>query len=322
MAKIQLHKELRLRGAMLKLFALPQSRGASMFMYKLTKTLHGKHGKKLRYEQIYVPREDGTQLRVCVYSPFEKKQNAPGLLWLHGGGYAIGAPEQDETAYIERFIDWGAAVVVAPDYTKSVIAPYPAALNDCYAALLWLRDNGKNYGTRPDQLFIGGTSAGGGMTAALSLYARDKGEASIAFQMPLYPMIDDRPTQSNTGNNAPLWNSKANDLAWQIYLGDLYRTDKTPCYAAAARAEDYGGLPPTCTFVGDIEPFYDEVTAYAENLRKAGVPTHFKVFPGCFHAFDGVSPKSSVAKEAVKLLEDSFKHAVNNYFAKQPLTYE
>jgi acetyl esterase/lipase len=286
-------------------------------MYKLTAILRGKHGKKLRYEQIFIPRKDETLLRVCIYSPFEQKQSAPGLLWLHGGGYCIGAPEQDETAYIERFIDWGAGVVAAPDYMKSVIAPYPAALDDCYAALLWLRDNGVKYGMRGDQLFIGGTSAGGGLTAALSLYARDKKEVAIAFQMPLYPMIDDRPTKSNTGNTAPLWNSKKNDLAWRMYLGNLYRTAQTTCYAAAARAKDYSGLPPTCTFVGDIEPFYDEVSAYVENLRKAGIPIHFKVFPGCFHSFDGVCRKSSVAKEASQLLEDSFKCATLNYYAKQ-----
>jgi acetyl esterase/lipase len=276
--------------------------------------MRGKHGNGLSYEQVYLQREDGTQLRICVYSPRKPIQNAPGLLWIHGGGYSIGVPEQDEKAYIKRFIDWGAGVVVAPDYTKSVEKPYPAALNDCYAALLWLRDNGEKYGINRSQIFIGGDSAGGGLTAALSLYARDKGEVSVAFQMPLYPMIDDRPTSSNIGNNAPLWNSASNELGWRLYLGPLYGKVDVPCYAAPARSTDYSALPPTFTFVGDIEPFYDETVTYIENIRKSGVPVHFKVFEGCFHAFDMVCPKTNVAKEAAALLETTFKYAVTHYF--------
>jgi len=316
--RIQLHPELRRKGAMLKLFALPVGERAAKFMYKLTTTMRGKHGKALKYEQVYLPRPDGSLLRLCVYTPLEPRSNAPGLLWIHGGGYSIGVPEQDENAYIKRFIDAGAGVVAAPDYTKSIVKPYPAALEDCYAALLWLKDSGAKYGMRSDQIFIGGDSAGGGLTAALSLCARDKGEVAVAFQMPLYPMIDDRPTGSNTGNHAPVWNSKANDLGWKLYLGGLYGTADVPCYAAPSRTGDYSNLPPTCTFVGTIEPVYDETEVYVENLRKAGVPMHFKVFDGCFHAFDMICPKTSVGKEAAKLLMSSFKHAIKNYFAPQP----
>jgi acetyl esterase/lipase len=314
MSKAEIHPELRIRGTLLRMFALPVGEKANKFMYNLTTKLRGRHGKSLRYEQIYIPRPDGTELRVCVYSPFEPRKNTPGLVWIHGGGYSIGVPEQDENAYVKRFIDAGAGVVVAPDYTKSVIKPYPAALDDCYSALLWLRDNGEKYGMRSNQIFIGGDSAGGGLTAALSLYARDKGEVAIAFQMPLYPMIDDRPTASNTGNDAPVWNSRANNLGWKLYLDGLYGSGNVPAYAAPARCADYGALPPTCTFVGSIEPFYDETVAYVENLHKAGVPAHFKVFDGCFHAFDMICPKASVSKEAGELLMSAFKYAIEHYF--------
>jgi acetyl esterase/lipase len=317
MAKIKLHPELRFRGNILRVFALPVSKRAIKVMYKLTTTMRGRHSGNLRYEQIYITRSDGTQLRVCVYTPMNPALSAPGLVWIHGGGFSVGTPEQDEKVYIKRFIDWGAGVVVAPDYTKSVEKPYPAALEDCYAALLWLRDNGTRYDMRPDQLFIGGDSAGGGLTAALSLYARDKGDVKVAFQMPLYPMIDDRPTASNTDNKAPVWNSKVNELGWRLYLGDLYGKPDVPCYAAPSRATDYSNLPPTFTFVGDIEPFYDEVVIYAENLRKHGVHVDFKVFEGCFHAFDMICPKTNVAKEAAALLKTVFQYAVNNYFAEQ-----
>ncbi len=150
------------------------------------------------------------------------------------------------------------AVVVSPYYTLSVDKPYPAALDDCYVSLLWLKDNGERYGVRSDQIFIGGDSAGGGLTAALSLYARDKGEVNIAFQMPLYPMLDDRTTVSSSDNMAPVWNEKSNENGWELYLGGLYGMADVPAYAAPARATDYSGLPPTCSFVGSVEPFLDE----------------------------------------------------------------
>jgi acetyl esterase/lipase len=243
----------------------------------------------------------------------------PGILWIHGGGYAIGVPEQDE-GFIQRFIDESGAVVIAPDYTLSGEKPYPAALDDCYAALLWLRDKGERYGMRSDQIFIGGDSAGGGLTAAVSLLARDKGDVNIAFQMLLYPMLDDRPTATSKENYAPLWNTKSNYNAWKLYLCQRYGSSDVPAYAAPARATDYSGLPPTCSFVGSVEPFRDETETYIQNLQEAGIKVAFKLFDGCFHAFDMVCGKSKIGKEATSFLMENFKYATQNYFAEQPKT--
>jgi acetyl esterase/lipase len=279
--------------------------------------MKGKCRSELKYEQIFIPRPDGSKLRLCIYSPLSPKINVPGLLWIHGGGYGLGTPEQDE-AFIKRFVDASGCVVISPDYTLSIDKPYPAALDDCYAALLWLKENGGKYGARDDQLFVGGDSAGGGLAAAVSLYARDKGEVAIAFQMPLYPMIDDRmDTESATDNNAPLWNSKSNRIGWTLYLGDLFGKDDVPAYAAPARADDFSRLPPTCTYVGSVEPFRDETVAYIKKLRSNGVPVSFKIFEGCFHGFDLVCPKSNAAREAVGFLMDGFRYAAKNYYAGQ-----
>ncbi|GHU67187.1 esterase [Clostridia bacterium] len=279
------------------------------------KWMRGFHSRKLRYEQKYISRSDGTKLRLCVYSPLTPRENVPGLLWIHGGGFAIGVPEQDEV-YIRRFVEASGCVVVSPDYALSPDAPYPAALNDCYSALLWLADKGAAYGMREDQIFVGGDSAGGGLTAALSLFTRDRGEVKIAFQMPLYPMLDDRPTASNTDNHAPIWDSAANDMCWKLYLGAQYRTADASAYAAPARAADYSGLPPTCTFVGSVEPFRDETTAYIERLREAGVRVHFREFEGGYHAFDTLAPKAGISKEASAFLMDAFQYAVQHYFTE------
>ena len=131
---------------------------------------------------------------------------------------------------------------------------------------------------RRDKIFVGGNSAGGGMTAALTLYARDRGEVNIAFQMPLYPMLDDRPTKTSKNNDAPVWNTKSNIAAWKLYLGDDYGTDMVSKYAAPARETDFSGLPPTLTFIGSIDPFLAETKSYVEALRAAGVPVEFRIF--------------------------------------------
>ncbi len=209
--------------------------------------------------------------------------------------------------------------MVAPEYTHSTKAPYPAALEDCYAALLWLKQNAARLGVRPDQLMVGGVSAGGGLAAALAIYARDKGEVAIAFQLPLYPMLDDRMmTASARDNDAPMWNTRSNEAAWKLYLGDLYGSDNVPAYAAPARLTDAVGLPPAFTFVGGIEPFCDETVLYFQMLRASGVNAECTVFDGCFHAFNKIGPYTTPAKEAEAALREHFKYAAEHYFAPQP----
>ncbi|WNB84814.1 alpha/beta hydrolase [Cellulomonas sp. ATA003] len=238
------------------------------------------------------------------------------VLWIHGGGYAIGTPEQSR-ATAERLVAASGCVVVLPDYRLSTEAPYPAALDDCEDALRWLRDSAAGLGVADDQLMVGGESAGGGLAAALTLLARDRGEVAIAFAMPLYPMIDDRPTGSSRDNGAPVWNTATNEGAWDLYLGAL-RGGDVPTYAAPARAEDLRGLPPTLTFVGDAEPFHDEVVDYVRRLRDADVPVTSTVYPGAFHGFDLVAPWAPVSRQARAFLLDGFRHAVATLRAPQP----
>ncbi|MGY1773670.1 alpha/beta hydrolase [Blastococcus sp. SYSU D00813] len=266
--------------------------------------------------QRWATRRDGSPLRLVVVRPAVPRQGVPGVLWIHGGGYAIGTPEQS-LATARRLVTVSNAVVVLPDYRLSVDAPYPAALDDCYDALLWLRDSAGELGVADDQLVVGGESAGGGLTAAVTLLARDRGEVAVAFQLPLYPMIDDRPTASSRDNTTPVWNTNTNTAAWDLYLGDL-RGGDIPPHAAPARAADLAGLPPTLTFVGDIEPFHDEVVDWCERLRAAGVPVTYEVYPGAFHGFDLVAAAAPVSRKARAFLLDGFRDHLARYRAAQP----
>ncbi|MGQ7296968.1 alpha/beta hydrolase [Quadrisphaera sp. KR29] len=260
-------------------------------------------------------RTDGTALDVVVVTrPGSTARQRPGILWLHGGGYSAGS-HRGELVAMKHLLDLTDAVVVSPDYRLSKQAPYPAAVDDCYQTLLWLKQNASDLGVRSDQLIVAGGSAGGGLTAATTLMARQRGEVRIAFQMPLYPMLDDRTTPSSRDNDAPVYDAVTNDSNWRIYLGELYGTASIPSTAAPARETDYSDLPPTITFVGSIEPFRDETVTYVENLRAAGVPVAFLEVEGAWHGFDSIASWTKVARRANAWRDEQFKRFLTTYFA-------
>lgn len=256
-------------------------------------------------------------IKILIFRPTASKKEpmkTPGILWIHGGGYATGMAEM---AYFSRplaLVKKYGAVVVCVNYRLSLEAPYPAALEDCHSALCWLKNHSQELGINDSQIMVGGESAGGGLTAALCMYARDKGTVNIAYQMPLYPMLDDRDTDSSRDNHAPVWNTKRNHSAWKLYLKGLA---EIPPYAAPARQTDYRGLPPAYTFVGDIEPFYCETLTYIANLRKAGVEAKVDVYPRWFHAYDMFLQFMPMAKLAVSRFEKQYRYAAKHYFAPQ-----
>lgn len=310
-------RELRWAGRIMRLLLRPSTPAAFRRLDWLSRRLlQGRKAEGLQVTQAWIPRRDGGRLRIVIYRSLHSGTRIPGMVWAHGGGYLMGLPEQDIATY-SRLIAASDCVIVAPDYRVGSQAPYPAALDDCYDTLLWLKQQAAELGVRDDQIAIAGMSAGGGLTAALTLRARDRGEVQVAFQMPLYPMIDDRMrTESATDNEAPVWNSALNKLAWQVYLGELYGNDVPP-YAAAARALDYRGLPPTCTFVGELEPFRDETMQYVSNLKAAGVPVAFELYQGAYHGFDVIAPKAAISRSATAFFVEWFRFAVQNYFAPQ-----
>lgn len=313
-----IHPQLRMTGTLMKLIFPCFTEKTFRRITKMMSGMKGRHPKDMHYSQEIIQTGENPSLRVCIYQPLEKQATPkPGILWIHGGGYGLGIPEQD-AGFIKEFVKYG-CTVIAPDYRVSVIAPYPAALNDCYTALLWMKEHGAEYNINSDQLMVGGDSAGGGLTAAVCIYARDHHEVSIAFQMPLYPMLDDRMTTSSSRNNdAPVWNTKSNENGWKLYLGGLYQTDKVSPYAAPARLKDFSHLPPAFTYVGTIEPFHDETVRFFAQLKQAGIWSVCREYKGCFHAFDLMAPKSAPAKDARKQLNKAFLYAAGHFYIAQP----
>jgi len=311
--------ELRVAGLAARAFMRP-SEGLFRLARRLDRRMHGADVPGLECEQRWVDSlDEGVRVRVRTYRRPGRSTGAglPGVLFLHGGGYVFGSPEQFAPVY-RMLLQTRDCVIVAPDYRKSFEAPYPAALHDAYGSLLWLKARAAELGVRDDQLLVVGMSAGGGLTAAVCLLARDRRDVRVAHQMPLYPMIDHRMiTASSRDNDAPVWGSRHNRIAWDLYLGPLARGD-VPKYASPALETDFAGMPPATTFVGELDPFLDETLAYAEGLRAAGVPIELRRYAGCYHGFDIIRSGSKVGRAANQFLCDRFAVAVDHDFAKQP----
>jgi acetyl esterase/lipase len=235
-----------------------------------------------------VPGRDGDpDVRVRVYQRVDRAPGAAAMLWIHGGGMVFGSVEGDDFMCRTWASKLG-CVIASVDYRLAPEHQYPAHVDDCYAALLWLARSARSLDIDPARVAIGGASAGGGLAAGTALLARDRGEVALCFQLLVFPMLDDRGlTSSSQGPGCDkVWNGAANRDAWAAYLGERAGGDDVPVYAAPARAsvEQLRDLPPAYIDVGELDPFRDEDIAYAARLLEAGVPCELHVTPGVYHA--------------------------------------
>ena len=266
---------------------------------------------KMRTEKKMIKGPAG-RMKVLVMRPEGVTGPLPGILWIHGGGYMLGMAAMVHMSVGKMLAEKYGAVVVSPAYRLAWKAPYPAALDDCYAALRYMWENAEALGIDRTKITVGGESAGGGLAAAVCLKARDEGEVSVAMQLPLYPMIDCEDTESSRNNHGRVWNTRRNHWGWKNYLRSLYGTGQVPKYASAARETDFSGLPPCYTFVSDGEPFYAETLAYVRHLQEAGVEASVDVYHGRTHAFDMLCPWLKKSKEAKRKVCEAYAAALTH----------
>ena len=230
---------------------------------------------------------------IRIYKPESLPPNAPGLVWIHGGGMVLGSAEMDD-AGSAAMAEQHQCVVISVDYRLAPENPYPAPLHDCYAALKWFAKNANSLGVSSDRIAIGGASAGGGLAAGTALMARDKGGPNLIFQLLVFPMLDHRnETPSSFGtSDTRVWNREANIIAWEAYLNNI---EPIPSYASPSITDDLSGLPPTYINGGTLDIFVDEDIDYAARLSQAGVPVELHVYPGAFHGSNGFVAESSLS---------------------------
>ncbi len=221
---------------------------------------------------------------VRVYAPANRDGVVPGLLYIHGGGFIVGDLDTFHTGLL-RLVDQLGVVIVSVDYRLAPEHPFPAPVEDCYAALTWVAAKAAELGIDPARLGVAGDSAGGGLAAAVALLARDRGGPALSFQYLGIPELDDRlDTPSMRAYvDTPIWNRPNAIFSWTSYLGTEPGGPDVSPYAAPARAEDLSGLPPTFVVTSQFDPLRDEGIAYAQRLMQAGVNTELHHYPGTFH---------------------------------------
>ena len=246
-----------------------------------------------------------------IYTPKNLHRPAPAYINFHGGGFIFGDldSEHARTLAVSKACQ---AIAITIDYRLAPEHPYPAAIDDCFTALLWLVNNAKDMNIDTSKIVVGGGSAGGNLAAAVALMARDLGGPSICYQMLIYPALDDRAnTQSMSSSDDTYVITSQNVLdMWSYYLG----SDRTnvPYYAAPSRALDLSRLPPAYIMTCEHDPLRDEAIIYAMKLMNAGVPVELHNYPGTVHGFDYLIP-SDISKRAISDEIRIFNHSVGSY---------
>ena len=243
-------------------------------------------------------------VEVFVYDGPARSRPSGVLLWIHGGGFVMGHPATYHELCSAFASDVG-IVVVSVDYRLAPEHPFPAGLEDCYAALRWVHDHADDLGVDRSRIAIGGDSAGGGLAAALAQLAHARAEVPVCFQLLVYPMLDDRTVlrTDHAGTGSFVWTPTSNAFGWTSYLGHPPRDDEDRAYAVPARRADLTGLPPAWIGVGDLDLFHAEDLEYAQRLQAAGVPCQLEIVPGMYHAADALfrtSPAMNAFRAAGK----------------------
>jgi acetyl esterase len=238
----------------------------------------------------------GPEVPVRVYTPAAGgASDLPGLVYFHGGGFVTGSIELFHPDTLRIAAEAG-VVVVSVDYRLAPEHPFPAPLEDCYAALSWVAGNAPELRIDPARLGVAGESAGGCLAAAVTLLARDRGAPRLCFQYLAVPALDDRldtPSMMSF-QDTPLWNRPNAVYSWACYLGDAGPPGgpDVAAYAAPARTADLAGLPPAYVTVCEFDPVRDEGISYAQRLLHAGVSTELHHYPRTFHGWSMITAAS------------------------------
>jgi acetyl esterase/lipase len=224
-------------------------------------------------------------------------QPGSAVLYIHGGGMVLGSMEIYSPA-VASYVDASGVPMLSVDYRLAPEHPHPVPVEDCFAALTWLHGRAAELGIDPARIAVMGDSAGGGLAAGTALLARDRG-VSLAKQILIYPMLDDR----NVVPDSELvefvtWTYDGNMTGWGALLGDRRGADDVPPAAAPAREIDYHGLPPAYVEVGELDIFRDEDIEYAQQLSRAGVSTELHVHPGLPHGFEVLGAATAVGERS------------------------
>jgi acetyl esterase len=272
---------------------------------------------ELEIADYVVPaKADRPEVNVRVYTPFAFQRPLPGVLYMHAGGFVLGSIESDHARAASLALNVG-ALLVSVEYRLAPEHRYPAAVDDCYAALCWMAANAEQLSIDPERIAVAGSSSGACLAAALTLLARDRGGPHICFQLLNAPVLDDRlETPSMTAfTDTPVWDRQSAIVSWRHYLGEE-RADVPP-YAAPARADDLSRLPPAYIATSQFDPLRDEGILYGLRLLQAGVAAEIHNFPGAYHGSEIVET-AEISQRRLADIDWALRHGLNGWSGREP----
>jgi acetyl esterase len=210
-------------------------------------------------------------------------ENLPVVVYFHGGGWVLGDRDSHDKG-VRALTNAAGCISISVEYRLAPENVFPAAVDDCYAALCWVAENADRYGGDGSRLAVAGDSAGGNLAAVSALMAKAQGGPELAFQLLIYPVLDsalDRPSAREHADG-PMLTAERMAHFWQAYVPDP--ADRQDWRCAPLCAPDLGGLPPTMILAAPIDPLYSEGEAYAARLAEAGVTVEHVPMPGMCHA--------------------------------------
>lgn len=247
------------------------------------------------------------EIAVRVYRP-HIPEPCPALVYFHGGGWVLGSLDAVD-AVCRTLANTAACAVVSVAYRRAPEHPFPAGLEDCFAAARWVVEDGGEHGLDGARLAVGGASAGGNLAAAVTLLARERGGPAFVFQLLVYPPLDHRAETASLRLRLPQPFFSGEDLAWcwRRYLADE-KAGANPL-ASPLRAVDLQGLPPALVITAELDPLRDEAELYAARLREANVPVQLARFDGVPHGFFSLADRLDAAAEAQSLAAAALRNA-------------
>ncbi|MGW5271517.1 alpha/beta hydrolase [Streptomyces sp. NPDC004044] len=243
-------------------------------------------------------------LTLRVYRPqSESDSPLPVLVYFFGGGFVVGSLDTSE-AFCRALSSMASCVVVSVSYRLAPEHPFPAAGDDCYAAVKWVADHASQFGADGGRIAVAGDSNGGTLAAAVSLMARDDDGPRISAQVLIYPaMRSGAVTDSMRDNKDPMFfNAHSVPWFWNHYLADPADGDSP--YASPLNATDHSGLPPALMITAEFCPLRDEGRAYADALALAGVPVDYRPYADLPHGFLSMAAVLDTAREALGVISD------------------
>lgn len=243
---------------------------------------------------------------VRIYRPSEAP--APVHVHFHGGGWVIGDLQTHDADCREICVAAG-CIVISVDYRLAPEHPFPAGLNDCYAAICWASAHTADLGARLGPVSIGGDSAGGNLAAAAALMARDHNGPEIALQLLLYPVTEPSMSSASFNDNAEGYLLSKTMMAWfwDHYCPDIEQRNNP--LASPLLAPDLSGLPPAIVLTAEYDPLRDEGEAYANRMAEAGVAVEMRRYDGFIHGFFSLAAVIEAVRESVDLVGAALRKA-------------